>query len=225
MFSTSADTSLTPSEVVFLMADRFASEGRVLDKYRMLGKEVDVSKRQLSVQIFAAALVANQTVGAIELRAQERKALLGLRTTRVLLAEPTSAATRWPEGCLERAIISAAEETKAYKGRNEVRKIVFEVLKEDQVDPHSFAIDAVKHGLVRRGLVTKTEQKKLKVFSVSHYSLPEETLHLAALHADSVTQLLGSFRNSRPSEWSLLLGQIETGIQLRRAQDDSDAGD
>lgn len=225
MLSMSADDLLTPSEVVFLTASQFASKGGLLDKYKLLDTEVEVSKKQLSTQIFTAALLANQAVGAIQLRGQEKKALFGLRTTQLLYAEPASAATPWPEGSLESAIQPAAERMKAHKGQHEVKNVVLAVLKEDQADPHSFAIDTVKFGLAQRGLVTKTEEKKLKVFRVAHYSLPPGTSELAAAKADSVRQLLAEFRNSHPSEWDLLRDQIDAGIQLRRKQDDSDGGD
>ena len=225
MHSMSADNVLTPSDVVFLTANRFASKGGLLDKYRLLDTEVEVSKKQLSAQVFAAALIANQAAGAIEFRVEERKSLFGLRTTQVLLAEAASPAIHWPEGCLECAIRPAAEQLKADKGKHEVRNIVFAVLKEDQVDPHSSAIDTVRSSLAQRGLVTRTEEKKLKIFKVSHYSLPNETSELALSTADSVLQMLEGFRREHQREWALLLEQIDAGIQLRRKQDDSDSGD
>jgi len=107
--------------------------------------------------------------------------------------------------------------------KNEVSRIVYSWLGHDSSSPWNAVIHEVKEGLSSRGLLDRTEEKKLKVFtSVNHELLPDTLGHAEPARVDAVKQLLTSCQNSRKEVWDLLVKQLKKAISDRTEQSDSD---
>jgi hypothetical protein len=211
----SADV-LTPSEVVFLKADAFAHPGGLFDKFKLLDTSIEVSKKELALNAYAAAFLGDELAGGTRLELRSKKVLMGLRSTQALYAEPCSGAVAWPQYSLEARLQLLARQLQAQKGRNEVINLVYAILGEDDEDPFTFAINVIRDGLGQRGLLEKVEEKRLKVFTVRSFRLPENTADMAADRAARAQELLAGCRDGKAELWSLLTSQIDHGIQRRK---------
>ncbi len=74
----------------------------------------------------------------------------------------------------------------------------------------------VKSGLAERSLLEKTEQTKLRIFTVVNYSLPESTASMATqLPIEPAVQLLENCESYRQGIWDLLVKEIKKAIKDR----------
>jgi hypothetical protein len=219
-----AQASLTPSEVVCLNGSRFAPKGGFGDRYKLLGEELEVSKKQLSVQVYAAAFAANMGSGNIRLDVREKKVMFGMRTVHQVFVE-AGPEISWPPWTLEAAIGPVALQLQASRASHEVKAVVSAFLREDADDPWNKAIDMIRDGLAHRGLLVRWEEKKLKIFTVAKYSLPPETAALAAAQLDGAQALLAGIQQSQPDLWNLLTADIAAGINSRTTRTDTGADD
>jgi hypothetical protein len=216
-------SALTPSELVLLNGEQFASHARLVNKVRLPDGEVDVSAPELGQAVLAAAFLANHQAGGIRLETRQKKALLGLSQTTVLFAEPGQPLT-WPEPSLEAAIPRLAAQLKADKGRNEVTQVIYAWMRADSQAPWNQVIELVQAGLAQRGLLEVEEQTKLKIFTSRCYHLPESTRSLAGgEQAALATRLLGQARDSQPAGWKLLNEAIQKAVKQRQEQVDIDS--
>jgi hypothetical protein len=84
-------------------------------------------------------------------------------------------------------------------------------------------IDHVKSGMAERDLLESSEPKRLKVFTVIEYSLPERTRTLLPHQsAKMVATLLERCQTSRPEVWKLLEKQVKSAISRRTESADYD---
>ena len=78
-----------------------------------------------------------------------------------------------------------------------------------------------KSGLAERSLLEKTEQTKLRIFTVVNYSLPESPASMATqLPIEPMKQLLENCESYRQDIWDLLVKEIKKAIKDRPEQDD-----
>ena len=78
----------------------------------------------------------------------------------------------------------------------------------------------VKSGLAERGLLEKTEQTKLRIFTVVNYSLSESTASMATqMPIEPMEQLLENCESYRQDIWDLLVKEIKKAIKDRTEQD------
>jgi hypothetical protein len=216
------DRALTPSELVFMNGEQFAQKV-MLGNIDLLHTDEKVSLNQLGMAIMAAAFLGCEEAGAFSLGIGERKALLGLRKVRELYAVPGDAQVRLPEDSLEAALASLA---KRFEERDEhrVQNIVYAWLREDTSSPWNNAMGLLKAGMARRGLLDAREEKRLKIFTVTHYSLAKGTeLLLRGQSFVLVKQMLEKCEQSRPEVWKLLVSGIKKAISARTEGDDSDS--
>ena len=220
--TTESIPTLTASEQVFLQGEKFAEKGGFLNKYKLMHIDEQVSLSDLVANVVAAAFLASEKAGAIHLEIRQKKALLGLTKVTTIYAEPVGRSD-FPAGSLEAKIFELASELKRTKGENEVWKLVYAWLRQDVTAPWSKAGELIQAGLGERKLLDVIREKKLKIFTATHYELPEEIRALAAsLPAEPVQQLLTDCRVSRPEVWELLVKQIKQGIDKRTERDNSD---
>ena len=215
---------LTPSEVVFLKAETFAPKGGLLDKYKLLDTPIEIAKKQLALNAYAAAFLASDCAGGARLEPRSKKVLMGLRSIQALYAEPGLDSTGWPQASLEGHLQSLARRLQAQKGQNEVVNVVYALLGQDDYDPFGFAINLIRAGLAQRGLLKTVDEKRLKVVTVRTYHLPEATANLAATREAQIQALLAGCRDQRPELWSLLVSQVDHGIQRRKESSEIDTG-
>jgi len=225
MPANAANAALTPSEVVCLNGSQFAPKGGFGDRYQLLGEDLEVSKKQLGVQIYAAAFASNMESGSVRLDVREKRTMLGMRTVRQVFVEAGQPAVSWPPQTLEAAIGPLAQQLRTNRASHEVKAVVSAFLREDATDPWSKAIDLIREGLAHRGLLERWEEKKLKIFTVVKFSLAPETAALAAAQVDGTRTWLAGFQQSHPDLWTLLTADIAVGINSRTTRADTGGDD
>lgn len=218
MTTATSTSTLSPSELALLRGDAFADKGGMLDKMTLLDGQKDVSLKQLAQALFAVALLANEGAGALRLEARPRKALFGLRTVTSLFAVPGSADVEWPAGSLEAMILK----TMSRRTDLEVVDVLVAVMAEDSPNPRSYLVQQISAAMAARGVLEVVTQKKLKIFSISSFRLPEATAALAAAQpVEPLQQLLAACERERPQVWKLMTDHIKSAISRRTEQSDS----
>jgi hypothetical protein len=215
------DRFLTPSEIVFLNGEQFAQKV-MLGNIDLLHNDEKVSQVQLGMAMLEAAFLGCEQAGAISLGVGERKAFLGLRKVREVFAVPGTARVALPEDCLEGVLAGLAQRLEE-RDEHSLRNLVYVWLREDSSSPWNSAMDLIKAGMARRGLLAARQEKKLKIFTVTHYSLAEATPEL--LRGQSfgpVKSMLESCVQSRPEIWKLMESGIKKAISDRTESQDND---
>jgi hypothetical protein len=216
------DKFLTPSELVFLNGEQFAQKV-MIGNVELLHNNEKVSLTQLGMAILCAAFLGCEEAGDFSLGIGERKAMLGLRKVRELYAVPGSANVRLPEGSLE-AVLAGLAGRYEERDNHSVQNLVYAWLREDTSSPWNNAMGLLKAGMARRGLLDTREEKKLKIFTVTHYSVAEETRRLLRGQSFApVKRMLESCAKSHPEKWKLLESGIKKAISARTESQDNDA--
>jgi hypothetical protein len=216
MFANNVDpvNPLTPSEMVFLNGELFASKVK-LGNVDLLHTPEKVSLAQLGRAILAVAILACEQAGAFRLEVRERKAMLGLRKVQDLFAVPASPRENLPAPSLEAAFFDLATRL-APQDKNDIYTMLYTWLRKDVTSPWNTVLEMLKAGMASRGMLDATEEKKLKVFIVTRYTLPERTVRLAKGQSiGPVKALLESCQRTRPQVWEKLESAINKAISAR----------
>ncbi len=216
--SSLAMSPFTPSELVLLNGQLFA-EKAWMGNVKLLHVDAQVSATQLGQAMFAAAFLAADQAGSIQLQVRQKKVLLGLGKADALFADPGDPAVVWPKQSLESRLRELAEQWQRSGSRHEVANVLYSLLGQDSASPCQEAVDMVKAGLAARELLRKVEERKLKIFVLSHYELPESTsAMLLGQPVEPVQQLLAECKGSHPQIWKLLMAGINKAIKMRTEQ-------
>jgi hypothetical protein len=214
--------SLSPSELVFLNGEMFAGK-TMLGNMQLLHIDANVSISQLGLAVLSAAFLANEKIGTLNLETYQKKALLGLRKVTGLLAKPSGSPTNWPTGSLEAELLSLAQRRHASGASTDVTDLIYAWLAQDTRDPWKTVLDTLQSALADRGLLNRDQEKKLKIFTVTHYSLPDETIPLSGKETiEPIQHILTTCERERGEIWNLLTKHIKKAISARTEQDDTD---
>jgi len=222
MFTNTIDPEnpLTPSEVVFLNGEQFAKKV-VLGNIELMHSGEKVSLAQLGQAILTTAFLACEHADAIRLEVRERKAMLGLRKVQELFAVPASPREKLPEHSLEATFYDLAIRL-APQENNDIYSMLYGWLREDVSSPWNTVMELLKAGMAARTVLDATEQKKLKIFTVTHYSLPERTARLIKGQSfEPVKALLENCQRTRPEVWKALEKGIKKAVSARTESSDS----
>ena len=215
-------STFSSSELVLLHPNDFAKP-KGLGGIKILSFEQKVDGSELVRNIAAAAFLAAEAAGDIKLEIRTGKALFGLRHPRYLSVDPGTTTTAWPEGSLESRIRSWAASLMA-KNNNSVKNIVYSWLAEDVPQPWHSAIVKTEIPLVRRGLLTTTQNTTLKVFKHTDITLPVATAQTAGEQPITAIQsLLSNAQTARADVWNQLISEVNGAISLR-TESSSDTG-
>jgi hypothetical protein len=214
--------SLSPSELVFLNGELFAGKA-MLGNMRLLHTDMSVSISQLGLAVLSAAFLANEKTGALDLETYQKKAMLGLRKVTGLLVRPGGSPVSWPAGCLEEEFLSLTQHRHASGASTDVTDLIYAWLRQDTSDPWRTVLENLQSALADRGLLNRDLEKKLKIFTVTNYSLTNETLVLAGKDTiRPIQQILSACERERGEIWNLLTKHIKKAISARTEQDDTD---
>jgi hypothetical protein len=84
-------------------------------------------------------------------------------------------------------------------------------------------MELLKAGMAERGMLDATDEKKLKLFTVTRYTLPERTARLIkGQSVGPVKALLDNCASTRPEVWKLLESGIKKAISARTEKSDTD---
>jgi hypothetical protein len=215
------DNPLTPSELVFLNGEMFAKKV-MMGNIDLLHSNQKVSLAQLGQTILVTAILACEQAGAFHLDMRERKAMLGLRKVRELFAVPAKPRENLPQYSLEATFFDLATRLAA-KDNNDMYTIFYTWLGEDASSPWNTAMELLKAGMAKRGMLDTTEEKRLKIFTVTHYTLPERTAKLIkGQSVEPVKALLANCVRTRPEVWKMLESGIKKAISARTESSDTD---
>jgi hypothetical protein len=83
-------------------------------------------------------------------------------------------------------------------------------------------MELMKAGMAKRGMLDATDEKKLKIFTVTHYALPERTARLIKGQSiGPVKALLDNCERIRPEVWEKLVSGIKKAITARTESSDN----
>jgi hypothetical protein len=218
---TTVDSSytLSPSETIFLNAEQFVKTA-VLG-YRPVGSETKVSVQDLARTVISGALLAMEATGEIGLELEEYKRLIG-KGKRIKIT-PIQEQSSFPTPSMEAVIYEISKYLANSKKGANVKDMVWALLGKDDDQPWNKAVDSIPPHLAERGLLGSTEEKKLKIFTVTHYEMLDETRKLAQDGPVSDLQaLLSACETERPEVWKRMNKEISQGINARDSSDDDD---
>lgn len=209
---------LTPSEVVLLNGERFASR-RLVGNVRLLHTGQRVGANQLGLAVLRAAFLTNEERDVVRLQHGEVPRWFGRRSRPTLFVEPGRESAAWPRHTVEWAVPTFLEELRSQRGtdRAPVGALVDSLFVADQHDPWTYVVDLVRDGLVARGLLERHPERLFRLDTGRfEYALPEETVTLATRSdPERVERLFRGTGTARPEVWELLGVEIERAVDAR----------
>lgn len=214
---------LTPSEHVYLHGEKFSPKSGFLGKTRLLHMEYDVKSVELVQAMISAAFLTLDLQGTLRLEMRAKKVLFGLSSTQALYADAVGPAADWPAHTIEASLPGLAAQLAQNKGQNEVYAILYTWLGQDFNGPFEEVLTRVKKGMVTRGLLEAHQEKTLKIFTRTVFTLPATTLQLAQNQSIApIQRLFEDCQNQRPELWKRLNEQIKKAIVARQEKSDTD---
>jgi hypothetical protein len=208
-------TLFTPSELIVLHGEQFAGKGGWLDGVRLPHGGPRVAGAPLGERLLAAALLANEQVGSVQLAVwtPERRPW-----DVILCALSGEVWVTWPAASLEAQVYAGVQ-----SGPLAVSELVYTILGADHDNPWQQVLCAATRGLLARRLVEAAPVHYL-LFTVERLQVPARTaIRLAAQSLDGVTRLLAACEQARPDLWRLLCREIHAGVDRRRPSARHDA--
>ena len=208
---------LSPSEILFFHAERFASPaGMIGESVELITVPQKVKAGELGQAIMAVAILSAEQAGGIRLAVREQKGLFGLKTNKVAETTPGPAHPDFPLDSLEAEICLAVQ-----RGARSVSDIVYGLLQKDRALPAAWPYWLTRENLVRRGLIHVREQKAL-LGSNYQYFLTDQARQAAASHDPTpLLQLLGQTQQQRLDIWTALAAGIQSGFTRRKEFDNN----
>ena len=215
---------LTPSELVFLHGELFASKAGIVNSINLITMDYKVQKTELVNSILGAALLAGERAGGLALTMRKEKAMLGLTTKDVVYVEPR-VMIGWPGNSAEANLPQIAANL-AQRGKNDVENVIYVALQEDSSFVEQAVVDRVCWGLAQRGLLEVEEKRTLKIFVSHAFHVPPATFALMQqFPVQDVQQMLAYTQSTRPELWNAMTKSIKKAIQARTPQTDNDFSD
>ena len=207
---------LTPTELILLNGEKFAEKESLWDRWTygsvdLFHVEAKVSARGVGRVMLAAAFLANEQAGAVRLEVGQKKVFFGLFSVTTLFAAPGTDTVNWPTHSLESSVQQLVGEKV-----NEVSTVIYNLFGQTIYYPWRATVEFIQQGMVRRGLLEVVNEKRLILFTVEHYLLPEHTAALASQQSLApIRRSLAVCQQSRPEVWNLLQEQINKAIGRR----------
>jgi hypothetical protein len=162
-----------------------------------------------------------EAVGEIGLELEEFKRLIG--KGRRIKITPVQEQSSFPIPSMEAVIFEISKYLENSKKGANVKDMVWALLGKDDDHPWNKVLDSISPHLADRDLLGRTEEKKLKIFTVTHYEVPDETRKLAQEGPVSeLKALLSACEADRQEMWKRLNKEISQGINARDSSDDDD---
>jgi len=125
---------LTPSELVFIHAERFIDRP-LFGEVKLPHQLDEVSVKQLVMKIAVAAFVSDEAVELILLSVEKRRRFFGLIPTSILEIFPSDIGCEWPTRSMEYKIWSTSKNLSVKDARAHVKSIVYDILGSQRPDP------------------------------------------------------------------------------------------
>ncbi len=221
MTTSETPATLSASEMVYLQGEKFAPKAGIFNKIKLLHVDQDVNVNELVMNMLAAAFLWAEESGAVRLEIRQKKVLFGLAKSTTLFVDPVRPID-FPKNSFEAEIAPVASRL-AEKNLNEVSSVIYAWMGADSSSPWSEVVKMVQWGLAKRGLLEVIEEKKLKIFTVSHFEIPLATVQLAnSLRPDGIQAMFLRCQQTRPELWKMLNKHIKGSVDSRKEQSSSD---
>jgi hypothetical protein len=209
------DSAFTPSELILLNGDKFAPEVES-NGHQLLCSDGMVNGHYLAVMMTAAAILANEEEGALELEFREqKKKLFSSKAIQRVYIRPMGQTPSWNGYTLESAVLFSAGQFFALQGDNSVRNVVYSVLMENRKNPWEKIIEFVEWGLATSNWLMPVEGDAAKAFQTP-FICPDKVQELAfAQPLAPVKQLFATCKKITPELWKQLLEEIDLALKDR----------
>jgi hypothetical protein len=209
---------LSPSEIVYLNADQFVKTARL--GFLMLGSETKVNTNDLARSVLTAAFLAMEAAGELQIESEEYKRLIG-KGRRIRLT-PRTDHSAFPMPSLETMVQALVVRLSISEDVATVKDLVYAWLEHDDDNPWTKVLNAIPAYIADRGLLERIEEKKLKIFTVVNYELPEETrILIREAPIAEIQSLLATGEANRPDLCKQLQKEINQAISARDSSDDN----
>jgi len=209
---------LTPSEVVFLAGEGFVPPGGILGEYKLPGG-ARVSTVELARGVFAAAFLAAEKAGTLQLEIRSHKVFFGLRNAEVLYAEPGNGTDPYPKGSLESLLPLLVRQLREKEGQSQVWRVTYNCFSKDSINPFAAANDLIQSNLAERGLLEVSQTKFWIVNTRTEVRVPARTQIMVERRVNDVIHLLHECGVKQPAVWGLLINSIDQGLRARNPPD------
>lgn len=209
--------ALSPADVVLLYIEQFAAAGSLIKggNFNSLVTQAKAGYQELTIAMFQAALLAVEQAGAVRLRLEPKKAMLGLKTLNLVMVEPLADAIPWPEDTFEGMIRRSVQ-----NGARNAADIFTAMLLVDSSYPWTLGTYVAMASMERRGLLAGETTKKMAIFSSTSYRLmPHVRELMAAYRPEPVRHLLDECRRLRPDLFQAIADAVRTAVENRTDYD------
>jgi hypothetical protein len=209
--------SFTPSEFILLNGDKFAPESRGEDKLPMLCSDTIVDGVYLTSLMCAAAVLANEEEGALEIEFIHKKVAFGLKETSELALRPSGQTPNWNGYTLESGIMFVSSQAFAAPGDHSLQRTVYQLLAKDRPRPWEKIIELVEWGLASSNWLLPVEGEASSAFSTP-FICPAKVRDLALAQPTApIVNLMTSCKKNRPEIWRQMMSEINQAFEKRKS--------
>ncbi len=209
--------SFTPSEYILLNGDKFAPESRGEHKLYLLCSDGIVDGVYLTTLMCAAAILANELEGALEIDLVKKKTAFGLKENQELNLRPCGQTPNWNGYTLESGVMFAASQMYASPGDHTARRTIYTTLAKDRLNPWEKVVELVEWGLASSNWLMPVEGEAAAAFSTP-FICPAKVRDLAFSQPSTpIVNLLTACKKSRPEVWRQLMTEIGQAFQDRQS--------
>ncbi len=207
----------TPSELILLNADKFAPEVET-GGHELLCSIGMVNGQYLAVMMAAAAILANEEEGALEIELKEEKRLFSSNKGRQVHIHPIGHAPNWNGYTLESAVLFTAGQLFAVRGDYSARNVIYSVLRENRKEPWQKLIEFVEWGLATSNWLVPVEGDAENAIETP-FVCPDKVQELAfSQPLGPVKNLFSSCKTNNPELWKILLSELDLAIKDRSSK-------
>lgn len=211
------DFSFTPSEYIFLNGDKFVPKAEGGGSLALLCSDACVNGYQLAVNLVLAAILANESEGALEISIEEKKKLFGGSSSKEIYLRKISAPPNWSGYTLESAVMYIASNLLAQQ-KHTLYNVVYFLLAQDRPDPWQKIVELVEWGLASSNWLIPVEGEAAEAFSTP-FICPAKVRELALEKpVEPMTSLLVGLQQARSQTTQALVNEIERALKDRKSR-------
>lgn len=209
--------SFTPSEYILLNGEKFAPEPRGEDRLPLLCSESMVDGVYLTTLMLAAAVLANEEEGALEIEIVQSKKAFGLKGTNELILRPKGQTPNWNGYTLESGIMFVASQAYGKAASPSMKNAVYTLLTQDRLRPWEKIIELVEWGLASSNWLLPVEGEAAAAFSTP-FICPAKVRELAfAQPSAPIVNMLTTCKKNRPEIWRQMMAEIGEAFEMRKS--------
>ncbi len=210
--------SFTPSEYILLNGDKFAPESRGENQLPLLCSDGSVDGVYLTTLMCAAALLANEFEGALELQLTHKKVAFGLKESSELILRPCGQTPNWNGYTLESGVMFVSSQSYSTRGDHSLRNAIYMLLAKDREHPWEKIVELVEWGLASSNWLMPVEGEAAAAFKTP-FICPAKVRDLAISQPSTpIVNMLTSCKKNRPELWRQMMTEISEAFEDRRVE-------